>query len=63
MSRRTGSRADDTVEVSTVYASRLERDNSLDSDASLLDNLVRESSGEADNGALGRGVIEQLKRQ
>jgi hypothetical protein len=33
----------------------------LYSDTSFLDDLVRECSGEADNSALGRGVVEQLK--
>jgi len=33
----------------------------LDSDTSFLDDLVRECSGETDNSALGRGVVEQLK--
>lgn len=34
--------------------------NSLDSDAFLLDNLVGQTPREGDDGALGRGVVEQL---
>jgi hypothetical protein len=60
-SGRTGSWADNAG--SSAWARRgasREGKDVLDSDTPFLDDLVRKSSGESDDGTLGRGVVEEL---
>lgn len=59
----TWARADSATAVSAQYKAMPRRANVLDSNALLLDDLVRQCPGEADNRTLGRGVVEKLHCQ
>jgi hypothetical protein len=57
----TGSWADDAeAHLISMTIQRTIRRCSLHSNALLLDDLVGQRSGKGHNGALGRGVVEQL---